>query len=260
MKQLVQGIKDGSPIGIGYFSVSFTFGLAAVSGGLHWWEALLMSMMNLTSAGQFAGLTVITAAGTYIEIAISQFVINLRYALMSISLSQKVDSRFRAGKKMVLGFAVTDEIFAVAMSHRGEVSSRYFLGLAALPYLGWTSGTLAGAVLGNILPQSVSDALGLAIYGMFIAIVVPEMKKDRNILKMVILAVFMSCCIFYIPLFGHISQGFAIIICAVAASAAGAVFFPIETEEPEPEPEGKKRIKPADSQEREAGRIQEGKQ
>ena len=251
MKQLVQGIKDGSPIGIGYFSVSFTFGLAAVSGGLHWWEALLMSMMNLTSAGQFAGLTVITAAGTYIEIAISQFVINLRYALMSISLSQKVDSRFRAGKKMVLGFAVTDEIFAVAMSRRGEVSSRYFLGLAALPYLGWTSGTLAGAVLGNILPQSVSDALGLAIYGMFIAIVVPEMKKDRNILKMVILAVFMSCCI---------SQGFAIIICAVAASAAGAVFFPIETEEPEPEPEGKKRIKPADSQEREAGRIQEGKQ
>lgn len=161
---------------------------------------------------------------------------------------------------MVLGFAVTDEIFAVAMSRRGEVSSRYFLGLAALPYLGWTSGTLAGAVLGNILPQSVSDALGLAIYGMFIAIVVPEMKKDRNILKMVILAVFMSCCIFYIPLFGHISQGFAIIICAVAASAAGAVFFPIETEEPEPEPEGKKRIKPADSQEREAGRIQEGKQ
>lgn len=234
MKQLLQGIKDGSAIGIGYFSVSFTFGLAAASAGFRWWEALLVSMMNLTSAGQFAGLTVMTAAGTYIEMAVSQFVINLRYALMSISLSQKVDSGFRAGKKIVLGFAVTDEIFAVAMSRSGEVGSRYFLGLAILPYLGWTSGTLAGAVLGNVLPQRVSDALGLAIYGMFIAIVVPEMKKDRNIMKMVILAVLLSCCISYIPLFRHISQGFAIIICAVAASAVGAVCFPIETGKEEP--------------------------
>lgn len=261
MKQLVQGIKDGSPIGIGYLSVSFTFGLAAVSSGLCWWEALLMSMMNLTSAGQFAGLTVMTAAGTYIEMAVSQFVINLRYALMSISLSQKVDSRFRAGKKMILGFAVTDEIFAVAMSRSGEVGSRYFLGLAALPYLGWTLGTLAGAVLGNILPQSVSDALGLAIYGMFIAIVIPEMKKDRNIMKMVILAVLMSCCIYYIPLFGHTSQGFAIIICAVAASAVGAVFFPIETGEQEQQERTERETEPETTglQKRKAGGIQEGK-
>lgn len=230
MKQFLQGIKDGGAIGIGYLSVSFTFGLAAVSSGLFWWEALLVSMMNMTSAGQFAGITVMASAGSYMEMAISQFVINLRYALMSISLSQKVDNRFHTGKKLVLGFANTDEIFAVAMSREGEVSSRYFSGLAVLPYLGWTLGTLAGAVCGNILPQSVSDALGLAIYGMFIAIVVPVMKKDSRVLKMVVLAVALSCLLHYVPGLRNISEGFAIILCAVTASAVGAVCFPMEEE------------------------------
>lgn len=228
MEQFVQGIKDGSAIGIGYLSVSFTFGLAAVSSGLSWWEALLTSMMNLTSAGQFAGITVMAAAGSYIEMAVSQLVINLRYALMSISLSQKVDRHFNIRRKSVLGFAITDEIFAVAMSRKGEVSSRYFTGLATLPYLGWTLGTLAGAVCGNILPQNVSDALGIAIYGMFIAIIVPVMKQDNRILKMTSFAIALSFCMFYIPVLKNVSQGFAIIICAVIASAIGAVCFPIE--------------------------------
>lgn len=233
MKQFMQGIRDGSAIGIGYLSVSFTFGLAAVSSGLQWWEALFVSMMNLTSAGQFAGITIMAAAGTYIEMALSQFVINLRYALMSISLSQKVDKDFHAGKKMLLGFAVTDEIFAVAMSREGEVSSRYFAGLAVLPYLGWTAGTLGGAVCGNILPQNVSDALGLAIYGMFIAIIVPAMKKDSRILKITLLAVAFSFALYYLPGLKNISSGFAVIICAVAASAVGAVCFPMEEEKQE---------------------------
>lgn len=233
MKQFAQGIKDGSAIGIGYLSVSFTFGLAAVSSGLQWWEALLVSMMNLTSAGQFAGITVMAAAGTYIELALSQLVINLRYALMSISLSQKVDRDFHAGKKALLGFAVTDEIFAVAMSREGEVSSSYFAGLSVLPYLGWTSGTLAGAVCGNILPQNVSDALGLAIYGMFIAIIIPAMKKDSRILKITLLAVVFSFALYYLPGLKNISSGFAVILCAVAASAVGAIFFPMEEEKQE---------------------------
>lgn len=230
MQQFLQGIKDGSAIGIGYLSVSFTFGLTAVASGLQWWEAVLVSMMNLTSAGQFAGITIMAAAGTYIELALSQLVINLRYALMSISLSQKVDKEFHAGKKMLLGFAVTDEIFAVAMSRKGEVSSRYFAGLAVLPYLGWTLGTLAGAVCGNILPQNVSDALGLAIYGMFIAIIVPAMKRDSRILKITLLAVVFSFALYYLPGLKNISSGFAVILCAVAASAVGAVFFPMEEE------------------------------
>lgn len=233
MKQFLQGVRDGSAIGIGYLSVSFTFGLAAVSSGLQWWEAVLVSMMNLTSAGQFAGITVMAAAGTYIEMAISQLVINLRYALMSISLSQKVDRKFHSGKKMLLGFAVTDEIFAVAMSRKGEVSSSYFAGLATLPYLGWTVGTLLGAVCGNILPQNVSDALGLAIYGMFIAIIVPAMKKDNRILKITLLAIVFSFILHYLPGLKNISSGFAVIICAVLASAIGAFCFPMEEEKQE---------------------------
>lgn len=233
MKQFLQGIKDGGAIGIGYFSVSFTFGLAAVSSGLQWWEALMVSMMNLTSAGQFAGINIMAAAGTYIELALSQFVINLRYALMSISLSQKVDKGFHAGKKMLLGFAVTDEIFAVAMSREGEVTGRYFAGLAVLPYLGWTGGTLAGAVCGNILPQNVSEALGLAIYGMFIAIIVPAMKRDSRVLKITLLAIMFSFALYYLPGLRNISSGFAVIICAVAASAVGAVFFPMDEEKQE---------------------------
>jgi len=231
MKQFIQGVKDGGAIGIGYLSVSFTFGLEAASSGLLWWEALLVSMMNLTSAGQFAGITIMAAAGTYIEMALSQFVINLRYALMSISLSQKVSPEFGSGKKMLLGFAVTDEIFAVAMSRQGQVSSKYFAGLAVLPYLGWTSGTLAGAVCGNILPDTVTDALGLAIYGMFIAIIIPAMKKDSRILKITLLAVVFSFAMYYLPGLKMISSGFAVIICAVAASVVGAVCFPMEEEE-----------------------------
>ena len=231
MKQFIQGVKDGGAIGIGYLSVSFTFGLEAASSGLLWWEALLVSMMNLTSAGQFAGITIMAAAGTYIEMALSQFVINLRYALMSISLSQKVSPEFGSGKKMLLGFAVTDDIFEVAMSRQGEVRSKYFAGLAVLPYLGWTSGTLAGAVCGNILPDTVTDALGLAIYGMFIAIIIPAMKKDSRILKITLLAVVFSFAMYYLPGLKMISSGFAVIICAVAASVVGAVCFPMEEEE-----------------------------
>ena len=228
MNQLMQGMKDGSAIGIGYFSVSFTFGLAAVSSGLCWWEALLVSMMNLTSAGQFAGITVMASAGSYAEMAISQLVINLRYALMGISLSQKVDRRFLTPQKSVLGFAITDEIFAVAMSREGEVGSAYFSGLALLPYLGWTAGTLTGAVCGNVLPGSIRNALGIAIYGMFIAIIIPAMKQDGRILKMAALAVAFSCCMHYLPVLRNVSEGFSVIICAVAASAVGAFFYPME--------------------------------
>lgn len=235
MKELLQGIKDGAAIGIGYLSVSFTFGLTAVAGGLTWWEAMLISMTNLTSAGQFAGITIIAAAGTYMEMAISQFVINLRYALMSISLSQKVDSRFNLPQKLILGFANTDEIFAMAMCRKGEVSSSYFAGLIILPYLGWTAGTLLGGICGNILPQSISDALGIAIYGMFIAIIVPAMKENRQILLIALLAIVLSCCLYYIPIFQNISSGFSIIICAVLASIVGAIWFPMQEQREESE-------------------------
>ncbi len=230
MKEFLQGIRDGSAIGIGYLSVSFTFGIAAVSCGLDWWQAFMVSFMNLTSAGQFAGITIMASVGTYFEMAASQFIINLRYALMSISLSQKVDRQFTFPKKLVLGFAVTDEIFAVAMSRQGEVGSAYFAGLTVLPLLGWNLGTLAGAVLGDILPGNIVSALGLAIYGMFIAIVVPVVKEDKHMRLVVLLALLLSFCLYYLPGLKKISSGFAIILCSVAASAVGAWLFPVEEE------------------------------
>lgn len=224
-----RGLKDGIPIGLGYFSVSFSFGILAVAEGLTWWEAVLISMTNLTSAGQFAGITVMSAAGSLVEMAITQFVINLRYALMSISLSQKVDDKFTGIYRMLLGYGITDEIFAVSMNSGRKVKRMYFLGLLIIPYIGWTAGTFAGAVCGNILPEIICDALGIALYGMFIAIVVPNMKHDFRVAVVVAIAIIVSCIIYYVPVFSMISSGFAVIICSVIAAGAGAILFPRES-------------------------------
>ena len=226
-----KGLKDGIPIALGYFSVSIAFGLMAVQCGLSWFEALLISFTNLTSAGQFAGVTVIAGMGSYLEMAVTQLVINSRYALMGIALSQKTDSAFRGIWRAVLGFAITDEIFAVAISSDSEISKRYFAGLAALPIIGWSAGTLCGAVLGSIMPLIVTNALGLALYGMFIAVVVPAAKENLHVLIAVVIAIAISSAIYYIPAFSSVSSGFAIIICAVIASAACAVLFPVKDQE-----------------------------
>ena len=226
-----KGIKDGIPIALGYFSVSIAFGLMAVEAGCTWVEAMLISLTNLTSAGQFAGVTVLAHMGTYIEMALTQLVINSRYALMGISLSQKVNARFKGLWRVILGFAITDEIFAVAIGQEGEISRRYFAGLAIIPIIGWTSGTIVGAVLGNIMPEIITSALGVALYGMFISVVVPKARENIHVLAVVIIAVAISVALRYIPVFSGISAGFAIIICAVIASAAGAVFFPVKEDE-----------------------------
>lgn len=231
MRKIGEGIRDGIPIGLGYLSVSFTFGIMAVSYGLPWWQALVISMTNLTSAGQFAGLSIMVSAGSFVEMAISEFVINLRYSLMSISLSQKVDERFSGISRWLLGFGITDEIFAVAMGHKGPVSRSYFFGLMTMPYIGWSLGTLFGALCGNILPEIVRSALGIAIYGMFIAIIVPPMKKSRSTFLVVAIAVALSCLFAYVPVLQKVSVGFTVIICAVAASLLGAIFFPISEDD-----------------------------
>ena len=169
------GLRDGLAIGVGYFSVSFTFGILAVNGGLSPLTAGLISLTNMTSAGQFAGLTVILAHGSLVELALTQLVINLRYALMSLSLSQRFGPAFTTWRRMIVAFANTDEIFAVAMGRAAPLTPRYMYGLASLPIVGWTSGTVAGAVAGAVLSPAVRSALGVALYSMFIAIVVPPM-------------------------------------------------------------------------------------
>lgn len=222
-----KGINDGLPIGLGYFPVSFSFGILAVAHGLSWWEATLISMTNLTSAGQFAGLNIMIAAGSFLEMALAQFVINLRYSLMSVSLSQKIDSSLNGIHRWIAGFGVTDEIFVMAMKKKGSVGRQYFFSLMSLPYLGWALGTLAGALCGELLPPIICKALGIALYGMFIAILVPAMKDNKKILSVVLIAILLSCAFKWLPIINRISVGFAIILSAVLASALGAYFFPL---------------------------------
>lgn len=226
-KEYIRGIKAGIPIGLGYLSVSFTFGIMAASYGFYWWQAVLISMLTVTSAGQFAGINVMLVPGQYLEMLISQLTINIRYSFMSISLSQKTDSKFQGIYRWLLGFMMTDEIFAVASMEK-EVGRAFFAGLCTLPYLGWTLGTLVGVLMGNVLPERVMSALSLAIYGMFVAIVVPVMKKEKNVTAVVLLALVFSCLFFYTPVLKDISSGLSISICAVAASVVGALLFPVE--------------------------------
>lgn len=230
MSNFKRGIYAGFPIGLGYLSVSFTFGLMAISFGLTWWEALIISMATVTSAGQFSGITTMLIPGQYLAMLISQLTINVRYSFMSISLSQKLDEKFKGIYRWIFGFMMTDEIFAVA-SQEESVTRSFFAGLCVLPYLGWSLGTLLGALLGNILPEQLMSALSVAIYGMFVAIVVPEMKKSKAIIFVVILALLFSCIFTYVPLLNQISSGLAISICAIISACIGAILFPVKEEQ-----------------------------
>lgn len=229
-----RGLRAGIPIGLGYLSVSFTFGIMAVSYGLVWWQAVIISMTTLTSAGQLAGIGVMVNPGQYIEMLISQLTINVRYAFMSVSLSQKTSPKFRGIKRWLLGFFMTDEIFAVAAAEE-EVNTKFFLGLSIIPYVGWTLGTLIGSLIGNILPELLLHALCLAIYGMFLAIVAPKARASRAVLAVVAIAAGLHCMFYYVPVLNKISSGLTVSICAVAAAVLGALLFPLRESEEEAE-------------------------
>lgn len=226
-----RGMKDGIPIALGYFAVSFTFGMAAVTGGLTIGQAVLISMTNLTSAGQFAGLNVMLAAGSYWEIAMTQLIINLRYCLMSFSLSQKLEKRRNPLHRYIVAFGVTDEIFGVSASQPGRVSPYYNYGAMSVAIPGWTLGTLAGAVLGNILPDAITSALSVAIYGMFLAIVIPPAKANSHVLKVVAGAMAVSTLFAVVPILNKVSSGFVIIITTLLVAGLAAYFLPIEDKE-----------------------------
>lgn len=230
MKSFKKGLLDGIPICLGYLSVSFAFGIFSVSNGLTPWETMLISMTCVTSAGQLAAVPIIAGAGSLLELAISQLVINIRYALMSVSLSQKLDNKVTTLDRFLISFVNTDEVFAVASSQDGALGKRYLYGLILTPWLGWTGGTILGALAGNILPAIVTSSLGVAIYGMFIAIIVPEMKQSRPTALCVLIAAALSCLFFFVPVLQSIPTGTTIIICACVASIIMAVAAPIEEE------------------------------
>lgn len=227
-KEFACGIRDGIPIAVGYFAVSFSLGIAMVSAGLSAVQGMVMSITNVTSAGEFAGISVIAAGGTLAEMALTQLIINLRYALMSMSLSQKLDETMPFWQRFVIAFANTDEIFAVAMHHQRSLTLPYMAGLQSLPILGWTAGTFLGAVACSLMPASVSTAMNVMLYGMFIAIVFPAARKSRPVLGVAVLAVLFSCLFRYVPFLRDISAGIAIILSTVAAATIGAVLAPVK--------------------------------
>lgn len=223
----LNGLNDGIPIALGYLSVSFTFGITAVGMGIPPLTAILISLTNVTSAGQVAGIGIIAAHGGLAEMAAAQFIINLRYALMSLSLSQKLDRKFTLPHRIATAFCITDEVFAVASGQEGELPPRYMYGLQVLPYVFWSGGTAIGAFLGSVLPEQVKSALGIAIYGMFLAIIIPPAKKSRGVLFTVLFGAAVSCCLANFPV---ISSGISIIISTVVAAALGALLFPRKEE------------------------------
>lgn len=228
-KAFTKGLVDGFSIGIGYLSVSFGFGILASNLNIGTLYAWLISTSCLTSAGQVAGVEVIAACGTLFEIAITQFIINLRYSLMSFSLTQKLDQSFTTSKRMFLSFGITDEVFAVAISQKGKISAPYLAGLITLPFVGWNSGTLIGTMAGQLLPEAISNAMGILLYGMFIAIIIPPVRRNKAVLIAVVIAATVSIVLKYFLTF--ISLGFAIILSAVIASLICALLFPIRDEE-----------------------------
>lgn len=221
-----EGLRDSIPICLGYLSVSFAF-----QNGLSVLEALLISVTNVTSAGQLAGVPIIAGGGTLIELAMTQLFINLRYALMSVSLSQKFDASVTMLDRFIIAFVNTDEVFAVSSGKENKVSRNYMFGLILPPFLGWSFGTLLGALVGDIFPSVVIASLGIAIYGMFVAIVVPVAKRENNVLKCVLIAMAMSCAFNFVPALSKVPAGFVIIICAVAASAFMAAAAPVLKDE-----------------------------
>ncbi|MBE5734530.1 MAG: AzlC family ABC transporter permease [Clostridiales bacterium] len=226
-----KGLKDGLPIGLGYFPVAFAFGVQASIAGVPLIMSLFISMTNLTSAGQLAGLSIIASCGTILEMILTQLVINSRYFLMSITLTQKLDGSFSLGHRFLCSAFVTDEIFAVASSKPKTFGRKYFYGLVILPYLGWSLGTLFGSFTGDVLPPVVTSALGIALYAMFIAIIIPPSIYSRGVFPAVALGALISCALYFIPIFDILSTGICVIISAIITALIIALIFPVKEEE-----------------------------
>lgn len=230
VEEFLRGCKKGLPIALGYFPVAFSFGVLVVSSGLPLGLATLISLTNLTSSGQFAGVSLMLAQASYFEVALTLLMINARYFLMSLSLSQKIDQKTKTIERMMISFGITDETFSVASLEEGTLSFHFMLGFILIPIIGWTSGTLVGETLMNFLPTSIQNAMGIALYGMFLAIIVPASAKSRPILNVVLLSACISFMFYYIPLFSSVSSGLKLILSTLIGAIYGALRYPIKEE------------------------------
>lgn len=227
-KAWLNGIKDGLPIALGYLTVSFTFGIIAKQAGLNPFEAVTMSASNLTSAGQFAGLTLIATAATLFEIALAQFIINSRYFLMSFALSQKIDPNTPMIHRFIMAFGITDEIFGVSIAAPGKLNPFYTYGLISVALPGWSLGTLLGVISGNILPPRLVSALSVALYGMLLAVIIPPARKSKILSGLIVVSMSLSLLFAELPLLENISSGVKIIFLTILIAGITAVLFPVK--------------------------------
>lgn len=227
-KEFIQGFKDGIPIGLGYFAVSFALGIAMKNAGMSWIDGFFMSLFNLASAGEYAGTQVILASGTYLEMIIMTAVANARYMLMSCSLSQKLATETKTKHRMLIGYAITDELFGIAYSREGYLNPYYFYGGMSASILPWAIGTSCGIIMGNILPSSIVSALSVALYGMFLAIIIPPSRKNKTVLVLVMISFLSSYLCTILPVISSISSGTRIIILTVVISLIAAIIKPIK--------------------------------
>ena len=227
----LRGLRDGLPIGAGYFAVSFAFGIQAVAAGLDAFQTFVLSGSNLTSAGQFAGIGVIKAGGALAAMALTQLVINLRYCLMSCAISQKLAPGVPFWHRWLIAFGVTDEIFAVSVAAHGRLRPAYSYGLIAAAWPGWAGGSLLGAVAGDILPATVSQALAMALFAMFVAIVVPAARADRRVLLASLSAAALSAALAYAPWTAALSEGMRVVLVTLLVAGAAAWLCPLRDKE-----------------------------
>lgn len=226
----LKGMRDGLPIGLGYFAVAFTLGIASKKAGLTAFQASLMSAAMLASAGQFAGIGMLAAGAGYAELVVTEVVVNLRYLLMSSALSQKVQRDKPFYHRLLMAYEVTDEIFGIAMSVEGRLHPAYMYGAVTVAGPGWVLGTFLGAVIGLILPAGVMSALNVALYGMFLAVVIPPSRKHRVIAGVVVLSMGASFVFTMIPALSRISSGIRMIILTILLAGIAAVLFPVRPE------------------------------
>ena len=226
-----RGIKNGVPIAMGYFAVAFTLGIAARDAGLTAWQGALASATTVASAGEFAGFTQMAAGATYVELAVMMLIINARYLLMSCSMSQKLDPDLPLFHRLLIGWGVTDEIFGVSVCVPDRLSPWYNYGMMAVSIPGWTLGTYLGVAVGNVLPVNVVNALGVGLYGMFLAIIIPPSRKNKVIAGLVAISMAASLAAAKLPLVSNLSGGMRTILLTVVIAGAAAVLFPVKEEQ-----------------------------
>ena len=228
---LIRGMRDGLPIAIGYFAVAFALGIKATSAGLSAWQSALLSLLNVTSAGEAAGIALLGVGTTYVELAFTQLVINIRYLLMSCALSQKLAPETGLLHRLFVGYGVTDEIFGISAAMEGNLTPYYSYGAILMAVPGWTLGTLFGAVMGSLLPTRATSALGVALYAMFLAIILPPARKSRTIATLVAVSMAASAALTVLCdklALTAFTEGFRIVALTVAISLAAAILCPVK--------------------------------